>query len=294
MLKNKKGKYAIIGAIIGLFIAVFIIKTSFLKTNENEIEHHHQIVNKIHKLPILMYHTVKDGSENNILNTKPANFKEQMDYLKEQGFVTLTPFDLEKILYENAEVPDKAVMITFDDGYKDNYTNAYPILKENEMQATIFIIASRILHNNKSLEEYPDEFEKISWEDIEEMRDFITIQNHTWDSHKIIDNGSQEGGALIVNLENEPLALFKQRITNDLTKAQNTIEEKLGYPSVMIAYPYGHYNDIVIDIAKEVGLKIGTTVKSGTNQTIENPLKLERITVDGNYTGEEIVKLIEE
>lgn len=248
-------------------------------------------------IPILMYHTVNDRA-NDTINTQPENFEEQIKALHDAGYNSITPFELHDYYFNHGELPENPILITFDDGYKDNFTNAYPILKKYNTKATIFIIASRI--EQEGMNSYPNEVPKFTWEDAAQMSDLVTIQNHTWDSHRKIDTekGKQVGQIAAPQKKEdgtwETKEEYLNRITLDIASAQNVIKEKMGYESIMISYPYGEYSEELLEVANNLGVKMGVTVKKGVNYSYDSLMELKRITVDGNYSGEQLVNLIKE
>lgn len=240
-------------------------------------------------IPILMYHSV-DHKPNSAVVTQPANFEKQMKAIKGAGYTTITPFELYNYYYNNGKLPKKPILITFDDGYRDNYKYAYPVLKKLNMQATIFLIASRIENGV-----YPGEIPKLTWKDIEKMGDLITVQSHTWDLHRKTNSKNGKSLSLLATPLNkggkwETDAEYRSRIYHDLWQANKKIKEKTGYESVMISYPYGDYNETVIDVSKELGVKLGVTVNKGVNANYSKEYELKRITVHGDYTGEALLQ----
>ena len=95
------------------------------------------------KIPILMYHSIS-YEKGNTVRVPKENFKEQMKYLKDNNYTTLNLDELYIYMKTGKIIPKKPIVITFDDGYKDNYTNAYPILKEFKLKATVFVITDTI------------------------------------------------------------------------------------------------------------------------------------------------------
>ncbi len=221
----------------------------------------------------------------------PTRFKEQMTALNGAGFNTITVFELENYLKKwTRHFPQKPILITFDDGYISNYKIAYPILKELDMKATIFVIVSRIFENRTIVN---NELEKITWGQAREMRDIITIQSHTWDSHKQATTASgKERGLIASPIKNESKSQFEQRVYADLVQSKELIENKLGYSNISIAYPYGDYSEDTIKLARKAGYSIGFTVSQGTVTKEDHALKLNRIRGNGSYTGEKLIKVI--
>ena len=87
---------------------------------------------------VLNYHKVVD--EHMSLSVPLADFEQHMKWLKEYGYTSITPEELYEFIVNGSELPEKPVLITFDDGYKDNYTNAYPIMKKYGFKGTIFVV----------------------------------------------------------------------------------------------------------------------------------------------------------
>ena len=168
-------------------------------------------------LPILYYHAINDnitGLEE--LFVSPSEFDRQMQYLKQNNYDAISFAQLKYI----SKIP-KPVIITFDDGYEDNYRYAYPILKKYGFTATIFICSDVI---DKPL--------FLKTVQIQEMKDFISFQSHTV-SHRRLSE------------------LKDDEIEYELRESKKAIEEITGCKIDVLAYPYGDYNVKVINIAKK-------------------------------------------
>ena len=125
-----------------IFLGIFFIcQSNNDKFEIVSIKENKNYNNKNIKIPILMYHSINDNDPKNKMVLPINMFKEQMLWLKENDFNTLT-LDEAMIALENDSIPENPVVITFDDGYIDNYENAFPILKENNIKATFFIITT--------------------------------------------------------------------------------------------------------------------------------------------------------
>ncbi|HEV8158543.1 MAG TPA: polysaccharide deacetylase family protein, partial [Pyrinomonadaceae bacterium] len=99
------------------------------------------------QIPVLAYHKIDQPTSDVKLRgafTSPKNFAKQMLYLKKQNFVFYTATELIDFYKQNGVFPDRAITVTFDDGWKDNYTNAFPILRDLQIKATIFLVPSCI------------------------------------------------------------------------------------------------------------------------------------------------------
>ena len=110
-------------------------------------------------VPVLNYHQINDRDEN-ALTVHTDQFEAQMKYLADNGFHTITPAEMFDAWENGTELPDKPVVLTFDDGYVDNYRNAYPILEKYHLKGTIFLISDYV----STYQNY------LTWAQVEEMQ----------------------------------------------------------------------------------------------------------------------------
>ena len=201
------------------------------------------------KVLVLNYHKVDDTFIS--LAVRPDDFDKQMQYLSDNGYNTITPDELYDSLAGNKELPENPVLITFDDGYEDNYTNAYPILKKYGFKGTIFVISS-FLGKNKNY---------ITWDQAREMdADGINIESHTVDHKSMTD-------------------LTDDELREELVASKKKIEEELGHPIGYMAYPTGTYNLHIAQLVKEAGYKAAFTIKYGNVDKASNIYALERVPI---------------
>ena len=209
-------------------------------------------------LPILTYHCIDDtiwGYKPMFVSVK--TFDEQMKCLKDLGYSAITFRDL-----DNLDKIKKPVMITFDDGYENNYTHAYPILKKYNMKATIFVISSAIGHQ-KYLK---------TWQ-IKEMRNLIDFESHTV-SHPYLDK------------------LSPKEIENELIQSQEYLQKLLDTKIDVVAYPYGSYSDKVIKITKKY-YKYGVTTNLGDfYYKHSNNYQIKRISIHNDIDYEKFISLL--
>lgn len=204
-------------------------------------------------IPILYYHSVSPSANNEVIIT-PELLRSELQYLKNEGYTTLTLKDLSDYLLNNSPIPLKSIVITFDDGYMDNYNNAFPILKELEMNATIFCITSRL-----------DGSYYLSPDAIKEMSDYgIDIQSHTINHPKL-----------------DSLTYDKQLA--ELKESKQALESITGKPVTSIAYPFGNFNDYTIRAAKSAGYSFGFTTNRGLADRTDDSFKIDRIYISSNY-----------
>ncbi|ANU10168.1 hypothetical protein A1A1_12662 [Planococcus antarcticus DSM 14505] len=246
------------------------------------------------EVPVLMYHILIPG-KNDSVSIDPVRFKEQMLALRSAGYTSITENDLLSHLEQGTVLPEKPVLITFDDGYISNYTEAFPVLKELDMKASIYVIASRIFENDGFT---AGEYEKISWQQAREMAGTISIQSHTWDSHsKRPDYQGRSRGLIAspidIDTKLETQKEFEDRVYTDLAASKKAIEKNVGTKVTALSYPYGDYTADTIRLAKKAGYKMAFTVRSGVNFSNSAPFELTRTTANGSYSGNQLIKLIE-
>lgn len=246
------------------------------------------------EIPVLMYHILLPG-RNDSISIDPLRFEEQMLALKAAGYTTITEEDLLDHFEKNSILPKKPLLITFDDGYLSNYTEAFPVLKKLDMKASIYVLASRIFENDGFTAE---EYEKISWQQARKMAGTISIQSHTWNAHSKQPNfqGNNRGlitGRMLLDTGLETQQEFEDRVYADFVASKKAIEENVGTEVTAISYPYGDYSPDTVRLAEKAGYKMAFTVNSGVNSQRSSPFELKRITANGKYSGEELIEVIE-
>ena len=211
------------------------------------------LVNDNRGVPVLYYHSVEQSADNEVTIT-PEILKTQLKYIKDEGYVTLTLSDLKEYLLNNSPIPNKSILITFDDGYMNNYNNAFPILKDLNMVATIFCITSNL-----------DGSYYLSKDAIKEMSNYgIDIQSHT------------------VNHPHLDKMTYDEQLS-ELKESKKTLESITGKKVESIAYPFGDFNDDSIKAAKAAGYTLGFTTKRGLSDRNDDSLKLDRIYISSKY-----------
>lgn len=228
-------------------------------TEENRFENI-KVTNEDIGVPILYYHSVLPDAEvatPNEVTISPEKLREELMLVKELGYTTLTMSEFTAYINDNKPIPEKSILITFDDGYTDNYAHAFPILKELNMKATIFMIASQV-----------DSGYYMSAAQLREMSDYgIDIESHT-DNHVYLDTLS-----------------YDQQL-KELKDSKEKLEKILGKEVTSIAYPYGNYNEDTKKAAIAAGYTFGFTTNKGLAKRINNKVELNRIYVSSNYSLE--------
>lgn len=206
-------------------------------------------------VPILIYHRFAENCSSPLCMPK-STFEFQMRYLKENGYHVITAEELFAFLEYRQGLPQKSVLITIDDGYRSVYKIAYPILKEYGFTATLCIYTSFVGVSKMA----------ITWNQLKEMQsEGFTIGSHTMYHSDLTQ--PKEG-------ETDPE--FMARIKEELYGSKKVLDQKLGQDTDIIAYPFGYYDQISIQMAKKAGYKMAMSVKRGGNPFFANPLVLRR------------------
>lgn len=290
MKKIKKNIY------LGVIFIILILGILALKLNDKNIVELETNISNIgeenKKIPVLMYHHFTEDKEektSEIVHT--SEFKKQMKYLSDNGYTAITTKELLEILSGQKNSPKKPILITADDGYLSNYEYMYPILKENNLKATIFLIGQRIDNADTSTVGLP----KINWTQAKEMYEsgVIDFQSHTYDSHNMVDTREGERGDFSAPLVDESDEEYRKRIDTDIKMSIKGFEENLGYSPSAFAYPFGHYSNISEEILKENNIKLSFTVEPGYINKEDNGYLLKRINVHGDYTIDEFIQKLD-
>lgn len=212
-------------------------------------------------VPILTYHYIAlnpdpaDKTRDN-LSVHPDIFDDQLSVLASHGYQTITLDTLYAAIKGQATLPAKPVILTFDDGYIDFYTNAYPILKKYGFHATSFIPTGLM-----------DQGYYLHWDQIKEMSNsgLISFEAHSVTHPNLVSLSS-------VSLQNE------------LSESKKVLESKLGKTINFIAYPYGISNEYTWNAAKSAGYLGAVGTWYGTQESEGIIYDLPRIKIAGTWT----------
>lgn len=220
---------------------------------------------KKYEMPVIMYHRViKDESEKGVHGTYVTveQFEEQMKYLKKKGYETVTFKDLLNNRYKQRFDKDKKwIMLTFDDGYKDNYENAFPILKKYQFKGIIYVLDG--IEYNKWDVDNPGNPEKrftlMNQEELLEMQNYgIEFGGHTSTHPRLAD----------LSIEN---------VKSEIINSKSNIEKIIGRELLSFAYPYGSLNEEVKRIPQEAGYKFAVATDSGSIVFSDDLFEIRRI-----------------
>lgn len=240
--------------LISLILSFISVLTPITQLSTNEP--------KTSELTVLMYHHISEKSS--LLNDytiTPEEFEKDMKYLSDNGCKSVTTSQI-----ISGTIPEKAVMITFDDGFLSTYKYAKPILEKYNMTGVCAIIGSVMTEYT----EHPNTISDCAYMDIETVRamiesDTFEIACHTYDMHK---NDTRKGCSKL-NWESDEE--YKTVLTEDLSKFNELYMTSFGTSTDIIAFPYGRYSEETVKIASDCGYKIMLTCNE----------KINYITADG-------------
>lgn len=206
-----------------------------------------QKFNKDLSIPILYYHSIKSVPKNELC-MPPDKFEKQIAYLSQHGYHSVTLTQLYDFFYGNGQLPEKPIVITFDDGYKDNYTTAFPILKKYSFTATVFVITSNVGHSNN-----------LSWSQLKDLtHNGWLVESHTVSHYDLTK-------------------LDSTKLAHELKDSKTSIEKQLGTTVDFFAYPSGQFNEKVEKAVKNAGYLMASTTQRGWANRAMNPLLIHRV-----------------
>lgn len=220
------------------------------------------------KVPILLYHYVeyvKDPGDTirKSLDILPTTFESEIKTLKDAGYNFITMADLANALDDRITLPSKVVILTFDDGYRDFHTDVFPILKRQQVKATVFIVPN-----------------------------FLNKPNNmdTWMIKEIAKSGLVEIGAHTMD-HSYLKGLALKRVEYEVRESKKYLEKNFNIKVVSFAYPYGSFDNTTIDVVKKAGFRSAVTTISGIFAQDLNRFFLYRIR-PGGRVGESLLELI--
>lgn len=201
-------------------------------------------------VPVLMYHSISTNPSNTLCVSE-KDFSEQMGWLKSQGFHSITVEQLYNALSKGSPLPEKPVLITFDDGYRDNYLAAWPTLKQNGFVGTFFIITNAIIPS------------RIDWHELKDL----------------VKNGNSIGSHTVDHLDLRTLNDSQQE--REIGDSKKILEDGLGIKIISFCYPAGKYNKVSLSILSKYDYKLAFTTDPGRVHNGDDPLELKRVRISG-------------
>jgi peptidoglycan/xylan/chitin deacetylase (PgdA/CDA1 family) len=220
------------------------------------------------RVPILMYHHIDNPAPSadvfrQDLSVTPKDFETQLRYLKQEGYESITLNDLVLHLTMGKALPPKPIILTFDDGYADAYTHAYPLLQQFGFAGTFFLISGPIDFDNP---------EHLSWAQVQEMHaGGMKFEPHSYDHPDMRNRGFD-------------FVVFQ------ILAPKEAIEARTGEPCRFFAYPSGRYDQFVIDVLRSANFWGAVLTAQGATHTSADLFTLHRIRVHGGDDMETFIR----
>lgn len=247
-------------------------------------------------LPVLMYHHIAEEVPND-MTVSPARFEEQIAALTEDGWHAVSIAQLIDYVDHGTPLPDKPVLITFDDGYTSNLELAAPILERHGQHAVIFVIGL-----NAGQELYPHTGELLSPPRfaLEDAIPYLNsgvleLQSHTYDLHQLVSYGIS-GRDGVLPLPDEAEDDYRRTLLLDAQTQQTLFAQHLNIQLTALAYPFGFWSECSESLAGETGFRVTLTTQAGSNRIQEHKPQtlrlLNRYTITEQTTPPELLWLL--
>lgn len=233
-------------------------------------------------IPVFTYHHILPHPVSG--QVQLDHFQDQLRSLSSANYRTIDCGELYAFLNGDLKLPCKTVMLTFDDGWRDNYIYARPVLEKYNMKAVIFVNTEYIRENEETRGPYPEDYDYPSmqaflkqeeiqphyctWNELRDMKEsgIMDIQSHTM-NHRLFLK------------QTDSIEKNRERLAQSLSQSREQIEKHLNAPCNGLAWPWGRYNAEYIRLAREAGYRMLFTTNKGTNTADQDSFALNRIAV---------------
>lgn len=206
-------------------------------------------------VPVLCYHRFSQKCAS-ALCTSARLFEQQMKYLKDNGYSAITTEELLDFLMYRRALPKRSVVLTVDGGYRSTYEIVYPILKSYGFKA-VFFVSPDFVESSRNT---------VTWDQLREMKqDGFEIGSQTLSHCDLTKKLAGEDGRA-----------YETRVKREIVGSKETLDKMLGQDTVVLSYPYGAYDPVVLNLCELAGYRLGMTLKRGGNPFFADPLALRR------------------
>ena len=217
-------------------------------------------------LPILMYHEVKNYRTGKDCIT-PSELESDLKYLQSSHYTAISMTDLINYVDGRGQLPEKPIVLSFDDGYLNNYIYVYPLIQQYHTKIVLSILGK----NTDDFTRIPSDnldYSHVTWWQINEMMGsgLVEIQNHTYNMHTITRKrfGCQRR-------RGESLEHYEQALTEDIGRLQERVQTITGAVPNTFTYPYGQVSSESLPVIRRMGFRASLTCQYGINMITKNP-----------------------
>jgi peptidoglycan/xylan/chitin deacetylase (PgdA/CDA1 family) len=239
-------------------------------------------------LPIIMYHEIKTSKLGKDA-ISPYEFESDLNYLQENNYTAITMTELIDYVYHDTPLPEKPIILSFDDGYLNNYVYVLPLLKQYHIKIVFSIIGK----NTDDFTEFPSksiDYAHVTWDQLDEMLDsgYVEVQNHTYNLH---GTGTPRFGCMQISYES--FDTYHDVLIKDIQKLQEEILFHTGKVPNTFAYPYGKSSENTDIILKEIGFSATLSCDYGINVITKDAKALYGLKRAGRAHGTTIEKVLQ-
>jgi len=243
------------------------------------------------KVPIIMYHSVLNSHTGKYV-ISPSELESDLKYIKDSGYTTITMTDLIEYVYNDRPLPEKPIILTFDDGCYNNYYYAVPLLEKYNMKA-VFSIVGEYTDKYSESNEVNINYSYLRWADISMLvpDGVVEFQSHSYAMHTTKGrNGAKKKLG-------ESLESYKEALKKDSMKLQDEFQKNCYYMPNTYTYPFGAISKESDEIMKEIGFKATLGCTEGINYITKDPnglFSLRRYNRSGKTTTDSFFNKIKQ
>lgn len=236
-------------------------------------------------LPVIMYHSIYTDTPSEYAVTA-EQVEADLQWLKNNGYQTVTAEQVIAYTRHRGNLPEKAVMITLDDGFYNNLSVLVPLLEKYDMTAVVSVVGSYV-DNNAIKDPHNPQYSYLTWEDIDELVSSGRIEtgNHTYGMHSLYDGRI---GCSRNNGETEEE--YHKALYEDIHQLQEEFRENIGFFPVIFTYPFGSVSRESLPVIRDSGFLMTLTCREQMNYITREPnclYGIGRYNRSGLYTTEE-------
>jgi biofilm PGA synthesis lipoprotein PgaB len=257
---------------------------------------------KEHSFLVLNYHDIltAEGANRSLdkMDVGVEHLEEHLDWLKKKGFKIVSVQNVLKAAAGRGALPDKAVLLTFDDGYQSFYTRVFPLLKKHHYPAMVALVGTW-MDGNVTAEEPGKPL--LNWEQVRELvqSGLVEVASHSYDLHKgvVANPQANSQAAAVTRLYDDPMLVYesdeqyRERIHAAMLKSAEFIFQHAGIRPRVMVWPYGEYNQIAVQASREAGMPMTMGLVDGSN-TLADISALRRLIMVDNPDVSQFAELV--